>query len=236
MRRRTQAFTLIELLVVIAIIGILAAMLLPALNKARMRGYEAACVNNMKQWGLVFQMYADDWNGGLFETSDWADNTWNAPGGTVATNPYVAYFSGGNPTQRMRTMRMCPAVHVAVNFNSGVHNYSVPVPRIKNSFGGFQDLPPDSYGFVWPSLKSVPKVSDFLVMIDSTGHSLKLSGLYNAVSQVDVGNDPSGRTPLERHLGGVNCLFGDFHVEFVIGSKVKAQGSAPEPNAWFEMN
>lgn len=57
------AFTLVELLVVIAIIALLMSILLPALGRVRRQAKDVICETSLHQWGIVFGMYADDWDG-----------------------------------------------------------------------------------------------------------------------------------------------------------------------------
>ena len=101
MKRNAKCgFTLIELLVVIAIIAILAAMLMPALAKAKQKAHGAACISNLRQWGLAQNMYLDD-NRNVFPLPKIATATTGASGYNENTPGWSNFkdFHANNPGQ-----------------------------------------------------------------------------------------------------------------------------------------
>jgi prepilin-type N-terminal cleavage/methylation domain-containing protein/prepilin-type processing-associated H-X9-DG protein len=116
--RDRKAFTLIELLVVIAIIALLMSILMPALHRVKEQARAVACLSNLRQWGVMFIMYAED-NDQSFPAG------WN--GGTMWMVDLLAYYQSGDD------VRLCPSA------TKLLHNIPGNIPSTSTAWGKYGD-------------------------------------------------------------------------------------------------
>ena len=205
LRRKATAFTLIELLVVIAIIGILAGMLLPALNNARKKANAAYCLSNMHQWGLACNMYSDDWNDYFpYEGAQGTpiDASFNLGAWYNTVPPYVAQLTlaalynavpSKAPTPRTKSIWVCPS---ATNQNITTAGIGVSNPYFMYNFNTWMD----------PNGPAQFKRGQ---LTDPTSTIVFAEGAEDNYPSTNGNYCPS------RHFGGANFTMGDGHAEWV---------------------
>ncbi|MFQ6098120.1 MAG: DUF1559 domain-containing protein [Armatimonadota bacterium] len=220
MTRATRGFTLIELLVVIAIIAILAAILFPVFAKAREKARQASCGSNLKQLGLAWLMYAQDYDervcathmppvGSPERTDMWV---W----ATTATNP-GHMDSRLMPYIKNEGLFKCPSDPTAL-WSYGMNYYPAAYARASLGTPG-----PSGYGYGGASLAAFGRPAEILVFTDSRSNCYYIGNAsYPGYAWRSPGYVCGGTRP--RHNGGVNCAFADGHVKWLTGNKFEPGG------------
>ncbi|OQA81855.1 MAG: putative major pilin subunit [Lentisphaerae bacterium ADurb.Bin242] len=220
MKNKT-GFTLIELLIVIAIIAILAAMLLPALNNARMTAVAIQCTSNLKQAGLAQNMYANDYSGWVYP-----------PYQSVEKKAYYTmltdgkYLPPGKPYTGTNNQHISPALrcpdprltNTYVNASYGLRsNNQSPGAYLKiharQPIRSTISAPFGASSVYWQSPTEMILMGDNLIVAYRTNPS-NLS-YFNGHYILGDNNyvQGAGAIPHFRHSGKCNILYGDGHVK-----------------------
>ena len=229
-------FTLIELLVVIAIIAILAALLLPALAKAKEEGRRINCMSNLKQLQLCWQMYADDY-GGMLCPNDSIDISGNS-GGYMNTNSWckdsartdtnTSGIQGGLlfPYNTSTAIYHCPSDMSTIQDASGnplpqLRTRSYNMSQSVNGLGmvpdpDFYNIPVDAFAPCFQKLSAItnPTPTHLFVFIDENEGTLEDDQFGYPMPEDGWYGYDWFDLPSNRHNQGGDLSFADGHVEY----------------------